>query len=81
MILTDWRYAAITIFVVMVMPGPAMLLGLAVATQHGVQRSLYVGGGILTAFSVFAILSLSGIGALVLAEPRVLTVLQWFGVD
>ena len=69
MILTDWWYAAITIFVVMAMPGPAMLLGLAVATQHGVRRSLYVGGGVLTAFSIFALLSLSGIGALVLAEP------------
>jgi threonine/homoserine/homoserine lactone efflux protein len=80
MILTDWWYAAITIFVVMAMPGPAMLLGLAVATQHGVRRSLYVGGGVLTAFSVFALLSLSGIGALVLAEPGVLTVLRWFGV-
>ena len=80
MILTDWWYAAITIFVVMAMPGPAMLLGLAVATQHGVRRSLYVGGGVLTAFSVFALLSLSGIGVLVLAEPGVLTVLRWFGV-
>ncbi|MBN9086578.1 MAG: hypothetical protein J0J01_06695 [Reyranella sp.] len=56
MILTDWRYAAIAIFVVMAMPGPAMLLGLAVATQHGVRRSLYVGGGILAAFSVFAVI-------------------------
>lgn len=80
MILTDWWYAAITIFVVMAMPGPAMLLGLAVATQHGIRRSLYVGGGVLIAFSVFALLSLSGIGALVLAEPGVLTVLRWFGV-
>lgn len=80
MILTDWWYAAITILVVMAMPGPAMLLGLAVATQHGVRRSFYVGGGVLTAFSVFALLSLSGIGALVLAEPGVLTALRWFGV-
>lgn len=80
MILADWWYAAVTIFVVMAMPGPAMLLGLAVATQHGVRRSLYVGGGVLTAFSVFALVALSGIGALVLAEPAVLTVLRWFGV-
>jgi threonine/homoserine/homoserine lactone efflux protein len=80
MILANWWYAAITIFVVMATPGPAMLLGLAVATQHGVRRSLYVGGGVLTAFSFFALLSLSGIGALVLAEPEVLTVLRWFGV-
>ena len=80
MILTDWWYAAATIFVVMATPGPAMLLGLAVATQHGVRRSLYVGGGVLTAFSLFALLSLSGIGALVLAEPGILTLLRWFGV-
>ena len=80
MIMTDWWYAAITIFVVMAMPGPAMLLGLAVATQHGIRRSLYVGGGVLAAFSLFAFLSLSGIGALVLADPAVLTVLKWFGV-
>jgi len=80
MILTDWWYAAVTILVVMATPGPAMLLGLAVATQHGVLRSLYVGGGVLTVFSLFALLSLSGIGALVLAEPGVLTVLRWFGV-
>jgi threonine/homoserine/homoserine lactone efflux protein len=33
MIMTDWWYAAITIFVVMVMPGPAMLVGLAVFPQ------------------------------------------------
>src|SRR5262245_24209625 len=64
----------------MATPGPAMLLGLAVATQHGVRRSLYVGGGVLTAFSVFALVSLSGIGALVLADPGVLAVLRWFGV-
>lgn len=80
MILTDWWYVAITIFVVMAMPGPAMLLGLAVATQHGIRRSLYVGGGVFAAFSVFALLSLSGIGALILAEPGVLTALRWFGV-
>jgi threonine/homoserine/homoserine lactone efflux protein len=80
MILTDWWYAAITIFVVMATPGPAMLLSLAVATQHGVRRSLYVGGGVLTVFSLFALLSLSGIGALVLADPGLLTVLRWFGV-
>jgi len=80
MVLTDWWYAAITIFAVMATPGPAMLLGLAVATQHGVRRSLYVGGGVLAAFSIFALLSLSGIGALVLAEPRVLLALRWFGI-
>lgn len=80
MILSNWWYAAITIFIVMATPGPAMLLGLAIATQHGVRRSLYVGAGGLTAFSLFALLSLSGIGALVLAEPAVLTALRWFGV-
>jgi threonine/homoserine/homoserine lactone efflux protein len=80
MILTEWWYAAIAIFAVMATPGPAMLLGLAVATQHGVRRSLYVGGGVLAAVSLFALLSLSGIGALVLAEPGVLTALRWFGV-
>jgi threonine/homoserine/homoserine lactone efflux protein len=80
MILSDWWYAAITIFVVMATPGPAMLLGLAIATQHGVWRSLYVGAGVLAAFSLFALLSLSGIGALVLAEPGVLAALRWFGV-
>jgi len=80
MILTNWWYAAITIFAVMATPGPAMLLGLAVATQHGVRRSLYVGAGVLSAFSLFALLSLSGIGALVLADPAVLTALRWFGV-
>lgn len=80
MILTHWWYAAITIFVVMATPGPAMLLGLAIATQHGVRRSLYVGAGVLSAFSLFALLSLSGIGALVLAEPAVLAALRWFGV-
>lgn len=80
MIMTSWWYAAITIFAVMATPGPAMLLGLAVATQHGIRRSLYVGGGVLVAFSIFALVSLSGIGVLVLAEPRVLMVLRWFGI-
>ncbi len=80
MILSDWWYAAITIFVVMATPGPAMLLGLAVATQHGVRRSLTVGAGVLGAFSLLALASLSGIGALVLAEPAILTALRWFGV-
>ena len=40
MIMTDWWYATIAMFVVMVMPGPPMLLGLAVSTQHGVRRNL-----------------------------------------
>jgi threonine/homoserine/homoserine lactone efflux protein len=80
MISSNWWYAAITILAVMATPGPAMLLGLAVATQHGVRRSLYVGGGVLAAFSLFALLSLSGIGALVLAEPAVLRALRGFGV-
>lgn len=78
--MTTWWYAAITIFAVMAAPGPAMLLGLAVATQHGIRRSLYVGSGVLVAFSIFALASLSGIGVLVLAEPRVLMILRWFGV-
>lgn len=80
MILTTWLYAAITIFAVMATPGPAMLLGLAVATQHGIVRSLYVGGGVLSAFSIFALVSLSGIGVLILADPRVLMFLRWFGI-
>jgi threonine/homoserine/homoserine lactone efflux protein len=67
MIMTTWWYAALAIFAVMATPGPAMLLGLAVATQHGIRRSLYVGGGVL-------------VGALVLAEPRVLVILRWFGI-
>jgi homoserine/homoserine lactone efflux protein len=80
MILSNWWYAAGTIFAVMATPGPAMLLGLAVATQHGARRALLVGSGVLMAFSMFAVVSLSGIGALLLAEPRVLLALQWFGI-
>jgi threonine/homoserine/homoserine lactone efflux protein len=80
MILTDWWYATIAIFAVMAAPGPAMLLGLAVATEHGVRRSLHVGGGVLATFSLFALLSLGGIGALVLADPAILTALRWFGI-
>jgi threonine/homoserine/homoserine lactone efflux protein len=80
MILTDWWYAAAAIFVVMATPGPAMLLGLAVATQHSFWRSLHVGAGVLAAFSIFALVSLSGVGALVLAEPQVLMALRWFGI-
>lgn len=34
----------------------------------------------LVAFSIFALVSLSGIGALVLAEPRMLMILRWFGI-
>jgi threonine/homoserine/homoserine lactone efflux protein len=78
--MTTWWYAAATIFAVMATRGPAMLLGLAVATQHGIRKSLYVGGGVLVAFSMFALVSLSGIGVLVLAEPRVLMILRWFGI-
>lgn len=80
MILNNWPFVALSILAVGLTPGPSMLFGFAISTQFGFKRSLFAGAGVLSALSVYAALSLSGLGALLLAAPKVMTLLQWSGV-
>lgn len=80
MILNDWPFVALSILAVGLTPGPSMLFGFAISAQFGFGRSLYAGAGVLTALSVYSVLSLSGLGALLLAAPWAVALLQWFGV-
>ena len=80
MVITNWPLVAFTILIVTLTPGPSMLLGFAMATQYGGRKSLYAGLGLFAALITYAVLSLAGLGAILLTAPWLITALQWFGV-
>lgn len=80
MILTNWPFVAASILLIAFTPGPSMLLGVAVSAQSGFKNSLLAGAGLLSALSVYLILSLSGVGLVLLTLPWLILIMQWIGV-
>lgn len=60
-------------------PGPSVMLAAAHGLSYGVQRSVATMLGVIVAIALHAVVTAAGLGALVLAMPEVLTVMRWLG--
>jgi threonine/homoserine/homoserine lactone efflux protein len=59
-----------TLFAVSIMPGLCMTLAMTMGMTIGVRRTLWMMAGELTGLALVAVLSIAGVAALMLAEPR-----------
>lgn len=72
-------YLAI-VFIATITPGPSMLLAVNHGANHGVKRTLYSGLGNMAGNLLMALVSLMGLGMILLASGFVFSVIKWTGV-
>jgi homoserine/homoserine lactone efflux protein len=60
-------------------PGPAVLLVLSQALTHGALKAVNSIGGILTANTIYFVLSATGVGAILLASYDLFFAIKWIG--
>lgn len=73
-----WLFV-ITLVVVLLLPGPDMLLVLDASGRHGASRGLAAAGGLAIARAVHVTLAALGLAALVRASPTAFMVLRLIG--
>ncbi len=74
-----WTLFALTETVLCFTPGPAVLLILSQAISRGTARTVWSILGILSANTVYFMLSATGVGAILLASYRVFFAIKWIG--
>jgi threonine/homoserine/homoserine lactone efflux protein len=60
-------------------PGPAVLLVLSVSLTRGLPSGLWASGGILTANTLYFLLSATSLGAILLASWELFFLIKWIG--
>jgi threonine/homoserine/homoserine lactone efflux protein len=75
---TWWLFVAMT-FVVSATPGPNMMLVMSTSARYGWRPAIITMMGCMTALLAMMSISAAGLGALLLAFPKVFHVLQWIG--
>jgi threonine/homoserine/homoserine lactone efflux protein len=73
-----WLFAA-TVFLIAGSPGPNMLHIMTRSVRHGFARSIWAMAGCLSAVLIALVASGAGVGAILLASPRLFTVLRYAG--
>lgn len=81
MSLDAWLAYAATVSVLVLLPGPSVLLAATRALEHGFPRSLATVSGDLSANVLQMLAAGSGLGAVVAGSPRTLDALRWLGVS
>ncbi len=74
-----WSLFALTEIALCFLPGPAVLLVLSQALSRGAGKAVWSILGIVTANTIYFLLSATGIGAVLLASYRVFFVVKWAG--
>lgn len=74
-----WLAFAAASFVILVIPGPTILLVLSYAISQGKRVALATALGVATGDLIAMTASLLGLGALVMASATAFTVLKWIG--
>jgi homoserine/homoserine lactone efflux protein len=70
---------SLTVFVASITPGPSMLLALNHGIRHGAKRTLATAFGNGAATLLQAILSMAGLGAVLMASETVFSVVKYVG--
>lgn len=73
-----WLFVA-TDFVLCLAPGPTVLFAVSQALRSGAARSVWASGGILSGNALYFALSGAGLGALLVALPRVNLMVKYGG--
>lgn len=79
MSLETWLLYVMTVAAVTFTPGPNILLGMTLSIQHGVRACAVQATGAITATTTMAVISATGLGALLLASEQAFMVLKWIG--
>jgi len=70
---------ALTVFVVSIIPGPSMLLALTHGMYHGTRKSLASALGNVTVTFIQSVISVVGLGAILLASESAFQIIKWGG--
>ena len=70
---------SITVFIASIIPGPSMLLALTHGMQHGARRTVASALGNVAVTMVQAIISMVGLGTVLLASETVFQAVKWAG--
>jgi threonine/homoserine/homoserine lactone efflux protein len=74
-----WWLFVVTVFLISGTPGPNMLHVMTRSVRYGVGRSVWAMAGCMTAVLIALAASAAGVGALLLASPRLFDVLRYAG--
>lgn len=74
-----WVMYLLAVIAVCITPGPNILLAMTHSVQHGLKRTAVTALGCITATTTMAIISATGLGALLLASENAFLVLKWIG--
>src|SRR3954451_7269604 len=70
---------AATEFLLSLPPGPAVFLVVSQGMRGGFRTSARAAAGILSGNAIYFALSAAGLGALLMASPKVFLILEWTG--
>ncbi|WGV97974.1 LysE family translocator [Vibrio sp. YMD68] len=70
---------ALTVFVVSIIPGPSMILALTHGMYYGTRKSLASALGSVTVTFIQSVISVVGLGAILIASDTVFQVIKWGG--
>ncbi|WP_240993671.1 LysE family translocator [Asaia bogorensis] len=79
MTLQTWWLFVVTVFFISATPGPNMMHALGRSVQVGFRRSTAAMAGCVTALLLALVLSVMGIGAILVAMPRLFDVIRYAG--
>ena len=70
---------AATVFVVSIIPGPSMLLALTHGMYYGTRKSLASALGNVTVTFIQSVISVAGLGAILIASETAFQIIKWGG--
>ena len=80
MTLSSFTAYFLIMFVATITPGPSMLLAVSHGVNHGMLKTTYSGLGNLAGNLIMALLSVLGLGAILLASGLVFNIIKWTGI-
>ncbi len=68
------------LFLATIIPGPSMLLALNHGANHGISKTIYSGLGNLIGNLLMALISLLGLGIILITSGVIFNIIKWIGV-